>query len=195
MSTVPFSATWFGKSFSYSRSDKISTQRVTCFHMSKMDLWCKCGKKKPKRFKLLMWSTQRKKADSKNERRRGQEKENVLTQSERLRMRERKISSRSLVMTLHYNNGHLVCVFEKDVCISAYASASVCVCMCVWGVSKIRTVLNSFGWTKNSHEVQLPRRPSEDTNELCVCERQMSMRVIRCVYIVVCGYIVRGVTF
>lgn len=78
-----------------------------------------------------MWSTQRKKADSKNERRRGQEKENVLTQSERLRMRERKISSRSLVMTLHYNNGHLVCVFEKDVCISAYASASVCVCACV----------------------------------------------------------------
>lgn len=194
MSTVPFSATWFGKSFSYSRSDKISTQRVTCFHMSKMDLWCKCGKKTPKG--LSSWCGQHR---GRKQTQRMKEEEDKRKKTYWLRAKgsewEKGKSPLALVMTLHYNNGHLVCVFEKDVCISAYASASVCVCMCVWGVSKIRTVLNSFGWTKNSHEVQLPRRPSEDTNELCVCERQMSMRVIRCVYIVVCGYIVRGVTF
>ena len=102
-------------------------------------------------------------------------------------------------------------MFERKVCVCAYVSSSVCVCAFVCGcvcicvcvcVSKIRTVLKSFASTKNSHEVQLLRRPSEDTNELfvcvcvcvcvyaCVCvgRRQMSMRVIRCVYLVVRGY-------
>lgn len=53
------------------------------------------------------------------------------------------------------------------------------------GASKIRTVLKSFELTKNSHEVQLPRGPSEDMSELRVRVWQMSMRVIRCVYIVI----------
>lgn len=89
---------------------------------------------------------------------------------------KQEILSLSFSVTSLFSDGHLVCVFEKDVCICAYVSASVeasvqkCVCARVGqGVSKIRTVLNSFGSTKNSHEVQLPHRSREDTNELCVC--------------------------